>query len=52
MNHGDRVTADALLSMVMSGSSTAEPIESSIEGMSFGTRRLRAEEAARKAKEW
>ena len=52
MNHGDRVTADALLWMVMSTPTGSAPTETAIEGMSFGTRRRAAEETARKAREW
>ena len=53
MNHGDRVTADALLSLVMMGSRHHKPPpEPKQLQESIGFRRERAEELARKAREW
>jgi hypothetical protein len=52
MNHGDRVTADALLWMVMSTPSGTNQEATSFDGSSFGSRRMAAIESARKAREW
>ena len=52
MNHGDRVTADALLNLVL-GNQTSSESESPVEnGYSIGWRRRRADDQARKASQW
>ena len=52
MNHGDRVTADALLNLVLGNQTSSEsqtPVEN---GYSIGWRRRRADDQARKASQW
>ena len=52
MNHGDRVTADALLCMVMDWNIKPKSVSIQNPNMTMGYRRERAVEAAKKASQW